>query len=127
MKRKVLLGLAEALALDFEKILAEEGLKVIKAGTGQELLDLAHEERPDLIILEKKLPVLDGLSALLLLKNDADTQDIPVIVVCECREKQEEEASDAGCDAFLTRPLNRDKIKEILNKFYEVKQGDRNI
>ncbi|AEH44245.1 response regulator receiver [Thermodesulfatator indicus DSM 15286] len=118
MKRKVLLGLAEALALDFEKILAEENLNVIKASDGQELLDLAREEKPDLIILERKLPVLDGLSAVLLLKNDPETQNIPVIVVCECRERQEEEATDAGCDAYLTRPLTNDKIKEILNRFY---------
>ncbi|WP_022852516.1 response regulator [Thermodesulfatator atlanticus] len=115
--RKVLLALADALAIDFERILREEAVEVVRASDGQELLDLAKELLPDLIILERKLPVLDGLSAILLLKNDPQTEKIPVVVVCECKEKQEEDATDAGCDAYLTRPLNPDKIKEIIKNY----------
>ncbi len=115
--KKVLLAVAKALALDFERLLAKEGFTVLKAENGQELLDLAREERPDLIILERNLPVLDGLSAVLLLKNDKTTRNIPIVVVCEKKHDQEEQALDAGCDAYLTRPLKPDKIRAVLKEF----------
>ncbi len=117
--KKVLLAVAKALALDFEKVLKEEGFLILRAGDGQELLDLAREERPDLIILERNLPVLDGLSAILLLKNNKITQKIPVVAVCEGKCNQEEQARDAGCDAYLTRPLNADKIRQILKELIQ--------
>lgn len=117
-----LLAMAKALALDFEKILAEEGFEVRQAEDGQELVDLAREVRPDVIILEKKLPVLDGLSAVLILKNDPLTMEIPIIAVCEDNHNQEEEAEDAGCDVHLTRPLKTDKIKQILRNLRGVKR-----
>ena len=114
--KTALLAVAKALALDFEKILAAEGFKVFKAEDGQELVDLAREIKPDVIILEKKLPVLDGLSAVLLLKNSQETSHIPIVAVCEEKCNQEEEAQDAGCDAYLTRPLKVDKIRQILKE-----------
>ncbi len=112
--KTVLLAVTKALALDFEKILKAEGFSILKVEDGQELVDLAREKRPDLIILQKNLPVLDGLSAVLLLKNDEQTKDIPIVAVCEDKDSQEEEAQDAGCDAYLTRPLKADKIRQIL-------------
>ncbi|NPA49791.1 MAG: response regulator [Thermodesulfobacteria bacterium] len=114
--KKALLAVAKALALDFEKILDEEGFTILKAEDGQELVDLAREEKPDLIILERNLPVLDGLSAMLLLKNDEATKKIPIVAVCEGKCNQEEQARDAGCDAYLTRPLKADKIRQILRE-----------
>ncbi len=114
--KKALLAVAKALALDLEKVLAEEGFVIIRAEDGQELVDLAREQSPDLIILERNLPILDGLSAMLLLKNDESTKNIPIIAVCEGKCNQEEQARDAGCDAYLTRPLKADKIKQILKE-----------
>ncbi len=114
--KKVLLAVAESL-MDFERVLEEEELELLVAQDGQELVDLAKENLPDLIILERNLPVLDGLSALLLLKNDKRTRDIPIVAVCEGRCDQEEQAKDAGCDAHLTRPLNPAKIREVLKNF----------
>jgi len=115
--KKILLGVAEALILDFKPIFQKENIEFVVARDGQELVDLARELKPDLIFLERNLPVLDGLSALLLLKNDPATKDIPIVAICEGRCDQEEQAKDAGCDAHLTRPLTQDKIRGVLKKF----------
>lgn len=116
---KVLLAIKEPLLGEIKPILISQKVEFVVAQDGQVLIDMAKEIRPDLIILERNLPILDGLSALLLLKNDKVTQKIPIVAVCEgnCVEEQAEQAHDAGCDAHLTRPLNHDKIKEILIKF----------
>ncbi len=115
--KKVLLAVAEPLIVDFKRVLGEEEFELLVARDGQELVDLAKESLPDLIILERNLPVLDGLSALLLLKNNERTRNIPIVAVCEGRCDQEEQAKDAGCDAHLTRPLNQAKIREVLKNF----------
>ncbi|NPB09333.1 MAG: response regulator [Thermodesulfobacteria bacterium] len=109
--------MAESAMHDFKPILGEEQVELLVAQDGQELVDLAKEYHPDLIILERNIPVLDGLSALLLLKNDERTKEIPIVAVCEGRCDQEEQAKDAGCDAHLTRPLNPAKIREVLKNF----------
>ena len=116
---KILLAVTESSSQELEHALKGLGAELIFARDGQELLDLAREIRPDLIILERNIPVLDGLSALLLLKNDKQTKEIPIVALCEgnCAQEQAELAHDAGCDAHLTRPLNADKIKEILKNF----------
>ncbi len=115
--KKILLALAEALVLDFKPVLQEKNMELITVRDGQELVDLARELLPDLIFLQRNLPVLDGLSALLLLKNDPLTREIPIVAICERQHDQQEKAKDAGCDAHLTLPVTQDKIRKILEKF----------
>ncbi len=116
--RKILLAVAKALALDLEKMVRELGFEILEARDGQEVFELAREEHPGLIILERNLPVLDGMSVTVLLKDHPETKEIPIVAICEGRCSQDEEkARDAGCDAYLSRPVNSVELKAIIAKF----------
>ncbi len=118
MGKKILLAVAKALALDLEKMVRQWGFDILKAHDGQEVFELAQEERPVLIILERNLPVLDGMSVTVLLKDHPDTKSIPIVAICEGRCAQDQEkARDAGCDAYLSRPVNSGELKSIITKF----------
>lgn len=116
--RKILLAVAKALALDLEKMVRELGFDVLQAKDGQEVFELAREEQPGLIILERNLPVLDGMSVTVLLKDHPETREIPIVAICEGRcSHDEEKARDAGCDAYLNRPVKAVELRAVISKF----------
>ena len=115
--RKILLAVAKALALDLEKMVRDLGFDILRAKDGQEVFELAREEKPELIILERNLPVLDGMSVTVLLKDHPETRTIPIVAICEGRYSQDEEkARDAGCDAYLNRPVKMVELKAVIRK-----------
>jgi two-component system cell cycle response regulator DivK len=97
----------------FRDILQLEGYAILEAGHGRDAVDLARERRPDLILMDVKMPVLDGLSAVRILKADPATRTIPVIAVSAfAMEKDEERAMAAGCDAYITKPFGVRILRE---------------
>src|SRR5436189_2502961 len=64
----------------FSAMVGAQGYGVLEAGDGLRGLDLAHQEHPDLIIMDVDLPGISGLEATRLLKADAETRDIPIII-----------------------------------------------
>ncbi len=121
-RKKILLAVAKGLAIDLEKMVRELGFDIVQAKDGQEVLDLAREEKPRLIILERNIPILDGMSVTVLLKDHPETKGIPIIAVCEgkCLQDQEK-AQDAGCDAYLNRPLSFVELNATINKYLAVR------
>lgn len=90
----------------------EPQFRVSVAGSAEEGIKLAEMEKPDLILLDIMLPVMDGIAACRELKSRADTADIPVIIVTS-REDDERrsEALLAGADDLVSKPL---RPKELL-------------
>jgi len=83
-------------------------LCAVDAETG---LTLAHQEQPDLILMDVQLPGMDGLAATMLLKRDPATASIPVIALSALAMKGDEENSrSAGCDAFIAKPLRYQEL-----------------
>lgn len=91
--------------------LTRNGFQVIMAEDGQAGVDLATRERPDLILMDLSLPVMDGWEATRRLKHSADTKAIPIIALtAHAMSGDEDEAFRAGCDDFDTKPVEFSRL-----------------
>jgi response regulator NasT len=105
--RRVLIAEDEALIrLDLKEMLEEEGYIVVgEAGDGQQAIDLAIEHRPDVVILDVKMPVLDGLSAAERIVAD---QIAPVVMLTAFSQRElVERAVEAGAMAYVVKPFGK--------------------
>lgn len=81
------------------------GYKALKAGNGEEGLKLAREERPDLAILDINLPLIDGTRLCELIKTDAATKDMKIIMLTgDHLVGDMEDSFTAGADAYMNKP-----------------------
>ena len=116
------------LVVDDEAILVEEistrlelnHYEVITAYDGQEALDKARNEQPDLIILDLMLPKIDGYKVCALLKSDMRYNKIPIIILTAVVEKSVKDLDpELSPDAYMTKPFEGkaliSKIEELLN------------
>jgi AmiR/NasT family two-component response regulator len=107
---RVLIAEDEALIrLDLKEMLEEEGYSVVaEVGDGQQAVDRAAELRPDLVILDIQMPVLDGLSAA---EQIATARVAPVIVLTAFSQRElVERARDAGAMAYLVKPFSKNDL-----------------
>ena len=100
-------------------LLGSAGYDLIEAENGEEAIAAVAKHRPDLILMDIQLPVMDGYEATRRLKADPEFKKIPVIVVTSYALSGDEgKAREAGCDAYVTKPysprLLLAKIKEFL-------------
>jgi two-component system cell cycle response regulator DivK len=88
-------------------LLERAGYKVLRAANGKQAIQLAHQELPDLILLDLALPVLDGWSAAAQLKADEATRSIPLIALTAYTlPGDRQRALAAGCDGYIGKPMN---------------------
>lgn len=104
--------------------LTRKGYRILCAEDGEQGVDLARRERPDLILMDMSLPVLDGWEATRRLKAAEDTRTIPVIALtAHAMSGDAERAFAAGCDDFDTKPVDLerllDKMKNALSNNFE--------
>ena len=100
--------------------LVRNGFEIVMAVNGQEGLDLATSENPDLILLDMSLPVIDGWEAARRLKADAATAKIPVIALtAHAMVQDKEKALAAGCDDFDTKPVELPRLLEKINSLLQ--------
>jgi AmiR/NasT family two-component response regulator len=107
---RVIIAEDEALIrLDLKEMLEEEGYSVVaEVGDGQQAVDRAAELRPDLVILDIQMPVLDGLSAA---EQIATARVAPVIVLTAFSQRElVERARDAGAMAYLVKPFSKNDL-----------------
>jgi CheY-like chemotaxis protein len=98
------------------KRLSLAGFEVKVAMNGTEGVDWAKTLLPDLIVMDLRLPGLDGWEATRRLKGQPETKHIPIIVVTsDTSEKSRERAFAAGCDEFETKPVNFEKLAEKIH------------
>jgi CheY-like chemotaxis protein len=84
---------------------------------GQEALDKAIAEKPDLILMDMSLPILDGWEATRRLKAHATTKSIPVIALtAHAMASDEQKAREAGCDDFDTKPVELPRLLEKIQR-----------
>ena len=87
-----------------------------RARNGQEAVELAETEKPDLILMDLKMPVMDGLEATRLIK--AKTPDLPIIALtANAFDSDRHAALEVGCDDFLSKPVNADRCIQTIAKF----------
>ena len=98
--------------------LLEDDYEVIEAVNGQEGVELAERERPDLILMDLSLPVMDGWEATRQLKANDNFRSIPVIALtAHAMKGDEEKALAAGCDDYLVKPLDEDELIAKIQKY----------
>src|SRR5215210_4205865 len=111
--------------MDLAEMLAEEGYEVVgQAADGQRAVDLATELRPDLVILDVKMPVLDGIAAA---ERIAGQRIAPVVMLTAFSQRDlVERARDAGAMAYLVKPFGKSDlvpaIEMAVSRFAELQQ-----
>jgi two-component system, cell cycle response regulator DivK len=87
--------------------LERKGFQVVMAADGQQGVDLAMSEGPDLILMDMDLPIVDGWEATRRVKADASTRGIPVIALtAHAMVGDRDKAMAAGCDDYDTKPID---------------------
>ena len=95
--------------------LLEDEYELIVAGDGAQGVDLAERERPDLILMDLSLPVMDGWEATRRVKASPALAHIPIIgLSAHAMSGDAEKAMAAGCDDYLTKPINDELLFEKL-------------
>ncbi|MCP4652278.1 MAG: response regulator [Candidatus Omnitrophica bacterium] len=103
-----------------EKRLAHAGYTVIQAKSGQEGLELAKKEKPDLIIMDIMMPGMTGVEAVDCLKKDPETKNIPTIFLTALFTKEDERrGKERGDSYFIAKPYNAEKLLEIVKEHIE--------
>ena len=91
--------------------LVRRGFQVVFAMDGQQGVDLARSERPDIILMDMSLPVIDGWEATRRVKADDATRSVPVIgLTAHAMSGDREKAIEAGCDDYDTKPVELDRL-----------------
>ncbi|MCP5005348.1 MAG: response regulator, partial [Planctomycetes bacterium] len=106
--------------------LEEYGFDLIEAANGQEAIENTRKHRPDLILLDMKMPVMDGFEMSEVLKNDVSLKDIPVVAVTAWALKEEKERIRKVCDGYLSKPVKREELIKKVMKYlpHTVKETD---
>ena len=128
---RVVIAEDEALIrLDLKEMLEEEGYSVVgEAGDGETAVKLAEEHRPDLVILDVKMPILDGISAA---EQIAKERLAPVLMLTAFSQRElVERARDAGAMAYLVKPFSKSDvvpaIEMAVSRFTEMRALDAEI
>jgi two-component system cell cycle response regulator DivK len=98
--------------------LLEDEYELVTAGDGEQGVAVARSERPDLILMDMSLPVVDGWEATRRIKAMEELRDVPIIALtAHAMAGDREKALEAGCDDYLTKPLDDDLLYEKLDFF----------
>jgi putative two-component system response regulator len=105
-----------------ETILVPQGYEVFKAHDGREALEMVDKCRPDLILMDLMMPILDGFEVTKAIKEKDDTKVIPVVIVSAASDKQRRlKAVELGADDFLTKPVDTVELKARVKSLLKVK------
>jgi two-component system, response regulator PdtaR len=116
--------------MDLAEMLAEEGYEVVgQAGDGERAVELAEEHRPDLVVLDVKMPKLDGIAAA---QRIAEQRIAPVVILTAFSQRDlVERARDAGAMAYLVKPFTKNDlmpaVEMAVSRFAEVQMLEAEV
>lgn len=113
----ILIALSDGIFEKIKRVLEKGKFRYERVVSGEELVERAKKARPQLIILEKDLPLLDGFAATLLLKSHPKTKNIPILTICKCDFPEERvKARDSGADFVLLCPLKEEELSKVIQE-----------
>ena len=99
------------------RLLEMSGYRVLEAVNGEEAVELAHRERPQLILMDLSLPQLDGLAATRRIRQYPDMRDVPIVAVSAHDTADfHADALAAGCNDYVTKPIDFDQLEALLSR-----------
>jgi len=102
-------------------ILERKGYRVVEAIDGAEAIGLAGCENPGLVLMDVKLPTLDGLSVIRQLRRLESLRSLPIVVIsARVAPRDQINAINAGCNAFLTKPIDLSQLNDLLHHYIPV-------
>jgi two-component system, cell cycle response regulator DivK len=102
----------------FNDLLQAHGYTTVQARDGKDVLKLAREHRPDLILMDIQLPEISGLEVTRQIKQDSELKLIPVIAVTAFAMKgDEEKIRQGGCEAYIAKPISVTHFLQTVQRF----------
>ncbi|KPA09353.1 response regulator receiver [Candidatus Magnetomorum sp. HK-1] len=93
--------------------------KVLQAENAEDGIQVAREQKPDLILMDIALPGMDGLEATRLLKKNPETKNIPIVALTAHAMKDDnDEALKVGCSGYITKPINTRTFAKAIGHFF---------
>jgi CheY-like chemotaxis protein len=115
--KKILIVEDVAMNVDLLMQLLEEDYELVTAEDGASGVEKAGSERPDLILMDMSLPVMDGWDATRRIKEDGALRHIPIIALtAHAMQGDKERALGCGCQDYLSKPINEDLLFEKINR-----------
>ena len=103
------------------KLLEIEGYEVLEASDGAQAVELALDERPDLILMDLSLPVIDGLSATRQIRENEAMKSVPIIALtAHDLIDFQAKAKDAGCTDYATKPVDFNALITLMSKYLPI-------
>lgn len=103
-----------------------EAYEIITAQDGYKALELAKSEKPDLILLDMQLPLIDGYEVAKELKTEPELKDSVVIAVTSYSMKGDrEKCLEAGCDRYISKPIDTRKLSLQIEEFLKIKKNSQ--
>ncbi|MBK8432790.1 MAG: response regulator [Chloroflexi bacterium] len=104
--------------------LSMHGYQILEASNGQEGLNITQEKKPDLVLLDVMMPMMNGFEVCSILKANPETVSIPVIIITSLRDVEYRiQGIKAGADEFLSRPHNREELLVRVRSLIRLKQA----
>lgn len=104
-------------------VLQADGYATLTAENGERAIEMARSAKPGLILMDIQMPVLDGLSAVKVLKADHDTRLIPVIVItASVMRGDRDRLLEAGFDGYLGKPISIKELRAEVNRHLGAKE-----
>lgn len=101
----------------FNDLLEAHNINTLQTKDGREVLDIAREKKPDLVIMDIQLPEVSGLEVTKWLKADEELRTIPVIAVTAFAMKgDEQKIREVGCDDYISKPISVAHFMEVVQK-----------
>ena len=108
-----------------EMVLGVKGYTLFKATDGEEALDMATRERPDLIIMDIQLPKMNGLEVTMKLRKTPAFSYTPIIgLTAYAMKGDKEKVLESGCDAYLSKPINTRELPGLVAQMLQQCQKD---
>ena len=96
--------------------LEQNGFIVFEAADGRSAVQMASQEIPDVVLMDLTLPVMDGFAAARLIRKKPELKEVPIIAVTAHHETDfRVGAKDSGFDAYVTKPIDINWLKELIN------------
>jgi two-component system cell cycle response regulator DivK len=100
------------------KVLKNRGYQMIEASDGEEALEKALAEKPDLILMDISIPKINGYEVTRRLKSQADFKATPIIALtAHAMKGDKEKAFESGCDGYISKPINVHELPDQIKSY----------